>query len=244
VAEEESTPEVTKRRVTMTNVTALGDDDKGNPRYARQVVTDYVRPDFLDAYVADAKTRWQLVEVSDEPDAGPGGYHGQTAVPRGLAHPLAGQVFPADDPPKPKRGGSDKTGGVSTFLATQGMIMLAGLAMSALVQTVTQKNTLATAYGNAATHAALYSTVPGASAGTELTGGSPAYARMALTWSAASNGVITVTVTFNVASGSTVAGAGVHTALTAGTYLDGAAVTSQAFASQGTYALTLTYTQT
>lgn len=112
------------------------------------------------------------------------------------------------------------------------------------IQTATQKNTLATAYGNAATHAALYTTVPGASAGTEVTGGSPAYARKAITWGAPSNGVITATVTFDVPSGTTVAGAGVHTALTAGTYLDGAAVTSQAFASQGTYALTLTYTQT
>jgi hypothetical protein len=112
------------------------------------------------------------------------------------------------------------------------------------IQTATQKNNLATAYGNAATHAALYTTVPGASAGTEVTGGSPAYARKAITWGAPSNGVITGTVTFDVPSGTTVAGAGVHTALTAGTYLDGAAVTSQAFASQGTYALTLTYTQT
>lgn len=113
------------------------------------------------------------------------------------------------------------------------------------IQTATQKNNVATAYGTNATHAALYSTVPGGTAGTELTGGSPAYARRALTWGAPTNGVITVTPTaFDVPSGSTVAGAGVHTAITAGTYLDGAAVTSQAFASQGTYTLTLTYTQT
>lgn len=112
------------------------------------------------------------------------------------------------------------------------------------IQTATQKNNLATAYGTAATHAALYTTVPGGSAGTEVTGGSPAYARKAITWGAPSNGVITATVTFDVPAGTTVVGAGVHTALTAGTYLDGAAVTSQAFATQGTYTLTLTYTQT
>lgn len=113
------------------------------------------------------------------------------------------------------------------------------------IQTATQKNNLATAYGNAATHAALYSTVPGATAGTELTGGSPAYARRALAWGAPSNGVISATpAAFDVASGSTVAGGGVHTALTGGSYLDGGALTSQAFASQGTYTLTLTYTQT
>lgn len=113
------------------------------------------------------------------------------------------------------------------------------------IQTATQKNTLASAYAAAATHAALYSTAPGASQGTELTGGSPAYARKALSWGSPTNGVISATaVVFDVASGSTVAGAGVHTAITAGTYLDGASVTSQAFASQGTYTLTITYTQT
>jgi hypothetical protein len=49
-------PEITKRRVTMR-------DQNGGE------AVDYVRPDFLDAYVADAKTRWETVEVSDEPDA-------------------------------------------------------------------------------------------------------------------------------------------------------------------------------
>lgn len=112
------------------------------------------------------------------------------------------------------------------------------------IQTVTQKNTLATAYGTAATHAAVYTTAPGGSAGTEPSGGSPAYARKAISWGSASGGVITATVTFDIPAGTTIVGAGVHTALTAGTYLDGAAVTSQAFATQGTYALTLTYTQT
>lgn len=58
---------------------------------------DYVRPDFLDAYVAEAKTHWQSVAVSDEPDAGPGGYHGETHVPASLAHPLAGQTFEATE---------------------------------------------------------------------------------------------------------------------------------------------------
>lgn len=111
------------------------------------------------------------------------------------------------------------------------------------IQTATQKNNLATAYGTNATHAALYTTAPGATAGTEPTGGSPAYARKPITWGAASAGAITATVTFDVPAGTTIVGAGVHTALTVGTYLDGGSVTSQAFASQGTYTLTLTYTQ-
>ena len=112
------------------------------------------------------------------------------------------------------------------------------------IQTTAMKNVLATEYGATALYAALYTTAPGASAGTEVTGGSPAYARKSISWGAPSNGVITATVTFDVPSGTTVVGAGVHSAVTAGTYYDGASVTSQAFASQGTYQLTLTYTQT
>lgn len=112
------------------------------------------------------------------------------------------------------------------------------------IQTATQKNNLATAYGTNATHGALYTTAPGAAAGTEPTGGTPAYARKALTWSAPSNGLITATATFDVPAGTTVVGTGLHTALTAGTYLDGGTVTSQAFASQGTYTATFSYTQT
>lgn len=111
------------------------------------------------------------------------------------------------------------------------------------IQTVTMKNTLATAYGTAALYGALYTTTPGGTAGTEVTGGSPAYARKPLTWGSASSGVVTVTVTFDVPASTTVVGAGIHTASTGGTYLDGATVTSQAFATQGTYAITYTFTQ-
>lgn len=94
---------------------------------------------------------------------------------------------------------------------------------------------------NTATHAALYSTAGGASAGTEISGGSPAYARKAISWTGgAVDGTVTGTVTFDVPSGTTVAGFGLHTALTGGDYVGGGAVTSQAFSSQGTYQLTVT----
>lgn len=112
------------------------------------------------------------------------------------------------------------------------------------IQTASMKNSLATAYKNAATYAALYTTVPGATAGTEVAGGAPAYARKPLTWGAPANGVVTATATFDVPAGATIAGAGIHDAATAGNYLDGGTVTSQAFATQGTYALTLTFTET
>lgn len=81
--------EITKRRVTMRSVIAVPGG------FETQVATDYVRPDHLDAYVADARTRWQDVEVSEEPDAGPGGYDGPTAVPEHLPVPDAGVVYPA-----------------------------------------------------------------------------------------------------------------------------------------------------
>lgn len=110
------------------------------------------------------------------------------------------------------------------------------------IQTTALRNTLATTYGTNAALAALYTTVPGASAGTEVSGGSPAYARKAITWSAPTNGVITASAVFDVPAGTTVAGAGVHA--TGGTYLDGGSVVAQLFATAGTYTLALTYTQT
>lgn len=97
-------PRIDKRRVTMMTVapdpTWNPDEHDGVVKTLTQTVVDYVRPSELDAYVADARTRWQSVTVSDEPDAGPGGYDGQTHVPDTLAHPLAGQTFAATKPSK------------------------------------------------------------------------------------------------------------------------------------------------
>lgn len=82
-------PVITKRKVTMRSATLLPDGQIAETR-----CEDYVRPDFLDAYVADARTRWQVVEVSAEPDAGPAGYDGPTHIPAGLAVPNAGTYYP------------------------------------------------------------------------------------------------------------------------------------------------------
>lgn len=110
------------------------------------------------------------------------------------------------------------------------------------IQTAQGKENLAVAYGTNAAYGALYTTAPGATAGTEPTGGG--YARLPLTWAPGTvDGIVTATATFNVPVGATIVGVGVHTAVTAGTYLDGATVTSQAFASAGTYTVTFTYTQ-
>lgn len=43
--------------------------------------TDFVDLDHIDAYVADAKTRWQSVHVADEIDHGPAGEEGDYNFP-------------------------------------------------------------------------------------------------------------------------------------------------------------------
>ena len=111
------------------------------------------------------------------------------------------------------------------------------------IQTTLEKNNLATDYGNDSPYGAVYTTAPGATAGTEPSGGSPAYARKALSWSSASGGVISASATFDIPTGVTIVGIGLHSAVSGGTYHDGVAVTDQEFASQGTLTVTFTYTQ-
>lgn len=86
-------PRIDKRRVTMLNPKMGPNGETLDPERA----VDYVRPDFLDAYVADARTRWASVTVSDEPDAGPGGYEGATWVPDHLPVANAGTFYPAEE---------------------------------------------------------------------------------------------------------------------------------------------------
>lgn len=69
-------PRIDKRKVTMRSIRLLPDGAT-----ATEEAVDYVGPAYLDAYVEDARTRWQCVDVSDTPDAGPGGYDGQTFIP-------------------------------------------------------------------------------------------------------------------------------------------------------------------
>lgn len=80
---------VTKRRVTMVSYTTrVG--EQGEPITEKHEAVDYVLPEQLDAYVQDARSRWQSVSVSEEPDAGPGGYEGDTAS---LSHLDAGNYL-------------------------------------------------------------------------------------------------------------------------------------------------------
>lgn len=115
------------------------------------------------------------------------------------------------------------------------------------IATTSMKNSLATAYGTNAGFAAIFTADPGTTgtATGEVTGGAPAYARKAITWAGASNGVITGSVTFDVPAGTTVTYAGVCSSVTAGaaTVQDRIAITSQNFATQGTLTVNFTFTQ-
>lgn len=73
--------------------------------------------------------------------------------------------------------------------------------------------------------------------GTELTGGT--YARLAVSWTAAADGLIRPTADkdFDVPAGVTVGGWRAFSASTGGTNYGGADVTSETFASAGTYRL-------
>lgn len=105
----------------------------------------------------------------------------------------------------------------------------------------TARNVMLDGLAVVCTRAALHSADPGGanSASNELTGGSPAYVRKAITWAAAGSGTMdeTASPTFDVAAGSTVAWVSYWN--TAGTvrYLK-KSVTSEVFGSQGTYQLT------
>lgn len=114
------------------------------------------------------------------------------------------------------------------------------------IRNLSTRNVLATAYGTDNPYGALFTADPGTSdsATGEVTGGSPAYARKALSWGAASASAITSAATvFDVPSGTTVTYFAVASATSGATIGDSVAVTSQAFASQGTYTVTATYTQ-
>jgi len=92
---------------------------------------------------------------------------------------------------------------------------------------------------SAATYVSLHTADPGTTGASEATGGSPAYARKAITWGTPtfSSGTETVssaaTITFDVPAG-TYAYFGLWDAL-AGNYLMGGTCTSQTFSGQGQY---------
>lgn len=117
------------------------------------------------------------------------------------------------------------------------------------IRVMSEKDSLANKYAADAPFGTLHTGDPGTAgnATSEVSGGSPAYNRKAISWSTASGtGVVSGAPVFDVPSGTTVTFAGVAATVTPTTnnLKDSVAVTSQAFASQGTYTVTFTYTQT
>lgn len=75
--------------------------------------------------------------------------------------------------------------------------------------------------------------------GAELSGGSPAYARRAVTWTDDGDGVSrpSADLDFDIPAGASVAGWRGYSASTAGTNYGGAALTQEDYAAQGVYRL-------
>ncbi len=105
---------------------------------------------------------------------------------------------------------------------------------------VAAKNYMLDQLGTNALYASLHTANPGSTGTSEVTGGSPAYARKSLTWNAASGGSKTMsnTPTFDVPASTTVAFVGLWSAASGGTYYGYIAVTSEVYAAQGTYQIT------
>lgn len=112
------------------------------------------------------------------------------------------------------------------------------------IATTIQKNSLAAKYAADVTYLSAHTADPGSTGANEVTGGSPAYARKAATWSAPSGGAITASVTFDIPASTTVAFVGGWDAVTAGNFRDKATITSQTFSSQGQYVVNATFTVT
>lgn len=98
-----------------------------------------------------------------------------------------------------------------------------------------------------AAYISLHTASPGTTGTSEVTGGSPAYARQAVTWAPITGGTgITNDPQFNIPAGVTVTHFGLWSAATGGTFYGGDPLSaSEVYAAQGTYTLTaedVTYT--
>ncbi len=106
--------------------------------------------------------------------------------------------------------------------------------------TVSERNAIADTEAARLVYVSLHTADPGTTGASEVTGGSPAYARKALTFTAAATGTAAAAeVTFDVPTG-TYTHFGTWTALTVGTFRGGNLLaTSQAFTAQGQLKVTV-----
>ena len=109
------------------------------------------------------------------------------------------------------------------------------------------KEAAAVGYIAEGVYASLHTADPGAAGASELAGGAPAYARVAVTWTpGATDGVATGTLAtpFDVPATTTITHIGLWDAASGGNFIDKASL-SATFSSQGTLQVTsVTYTQT
>ena len=102
------------------------------------------------------------------------------------------------------------------------------------------KNAMLDALGALAVYASLHDGDPGDTGANEISGGSPAYARKAITWNAADSGSMddSNAPVFDVPAGGSVQYVGPWSAATSGTFYGSDQVTTENFTGQGTYTLT------
>lgn len=103
------------------------------------------------------------------------------------------------------------------------------------------KHVMLDALAAVAVYASMHTGDPSTTGANEVAGGSPAYARQAITWNAASGGALddSNAPVFDIPAATTVSHFGLWSAATAGTFYGGAALSaSEAFTGQGTYTLT------
>lgn len=93
---------------------------------------------------------------------------------------------------------------------------------------------------NKALYASIHDDPPGDSGANEISGGSPAYARQAVTWQSASGGAMgnTGNLTFDIPAGTSVKYVGFWDAVSGGNFQGYDDVTQEDFAGQGTYKVT------
>jgi len=102
------------------------------------------------------------------------------------------------------------------------------------------KNAMLDALAGLAVFVSLHEGDPGDTGINEISGGSPAYARKAITWNAATGGSLDSSnqPVFDVGAGKTVAYVGFWSAVTGGIFYGAADVIDEVFGGQGTYTLT------
>ncbi len=101
------------------------------------------------------------------------------------------------------------------------------------------RNVMLDQFGTVAIWASLHTANPGSTGTSEVTGGSPAYARKSITWSAASasSKASNNAPLFDVPPNTTVTHTGFWSASTGGTFYGYLDITDEAYVGQGTYTL-------